>query len=648
MRFRLSSALSSLTTLTALLVGCGTLGDPTDEPVDPSTGAPLSDGGADAYGESPLDAQADGSVGPLDGSVGPMDGAIEPIDASADGAPDAAEPACVEGDVTVMSPSDAAPFASTTCIHGSLTIEVASAVALPRLREVSGSVVVRLTSSAFSFPALEVIGADFHLATYELSTFSSPLLRSVAGTFEVVAVDSGVSIDAPQLSSLGGLQVSGTGTLDKLSVPALETITGDARFSLIGLQALALPNLERIEGALVMDAVKGLTSVDVPRLRDVVGDVYFAYEHTPISVTFPALEHAGSFTIGGTDNRFQALSFPVLTHVGPVSISLANQLNALSMPELVECGALRLDGVALTTLRLPELKKATGEIWVRSGGKGAPVLASVGFPKLEEAESIWLSDLPQLASIDLARLTNVTNELRVLRAPRVTQLSLPSLTSVGVLYPSELATIATISAPVLKGSATTTITIDQAPMLSRVDFSAVTNLEGLQLGGADRLTTLSLPAASAVKWVEIANLSALRNIAFPALESVSSVTLSGLRSLTSVDIPQLHSLSSALVVDRAPQLANLGPFATVPTSLKFLHLTNIGAASLAFPNLTETDNLFLSDNYALTNVSFPALVRVSTGDVKYCPELPSCSVDVVNAHLVSGIIGRQALAPCTP
>ncbi|AKU94644.1 hypothetical protein AKJ09_01308 [Labilithrix luteola] len=636
MRFRLLSALSSLTTITALLVACGQVIDPLDEPVDPSTDASFPDGGvgaeADAHVEPLPDAQADGSIVPDDGS--------------ADGGQDAAEPPCVEGDVMVMSSSDAAALASITCIRGSLTIDTTSPIALPRLREVSGSIFFVSTSPVVTLDALEVIGANLRVVSSSTSTLSLPLLRNVAGTF-AVELASVISIDAPQLASVGDLRISTLGTVQKLSLPALKTISGNATFSMASLRELALPSLERIEGWFSVDALNGLTTLDLPRLRDVVGDVYFAYVRERISLTFPALEHAGSFTVGGTDNRLEELSFPVLTHVGPVSIRLTGRLAQLSMPELIECGGLTLDDAALTTLRLPELKKATGKIWVQPWSKGKLALASMQLPKLEEAESIVLGDLPELASIDLPRLKTVTNELLLFRAPRATQLSLPSLTSVGTLRAYELATITKVSAPLLQGSGTTVITIGPAPMLSRVDLSAVTDLEGVQLQEANRLTTFSLPAATGVKWVEIANLSALTSIAFPALESVSSLGLYGLGKLASVEVPQLHSLN-ALVLDRAPKLVNLGPLATVPTSLKFLHLANLAAESLVFPNLVETDNLYLSSNYALTNISFPSLARVSTGNIEYCPELPSCSVDAINTRLTSGRIDWYALGRCTP
>jgi hypothetical protein len=204
-----------------------------------------------------------------------------------------------------------------------------------------------------------------------------------------------------------------------------------------------------------------------------------------------------------------------------------------------------------------------------------------------------------------------------------------------------------VSAPVLTGSATTTISIQEAPMLTRVELPAVKELERLDLSELDQLANFSLPAATAVASMEVADLPALTSFAFPVLETLYNINLFDLRTLSHVDVPQLSSLS-ALDIQDAPRFANLGRLATVPTSLQSLHLMRTGAESVAFPNLVQTGQLLLSDNDALTTISFPALLHVSTAYVRYSPKLPECAVDAINARLVTGEIAARELAACAP
>src|SRR5262245_51468175 len=180
-----------------------------------------------------------------------------------------------EGDFTAESWSDpikVAALEGARVVTGSLSISASTAVRLPMLELVGGSLLAANQTPSVALPALRHVGGTLELDT---PIVDGPLaaLERVGGNLVLSsggAQSAGASIAAPQLTEVGGDLVITAAARGEVSLPALRTV------GVLGergqLTALQLDALQSIGGDLWF-ADPTLTSLSLPALQTVGGDL---------------------------------------------------------------------------------------------------------------------------------------------------------------------------------------------------------------------------------------------------------------------------------------------------------------------------------------------------------------------------------------
>jgi len=208
-------------------------------------------------------------------------------------------------------------------------------------------------------------------------------------------------------SITGSLTIAGT-ELTSVNLPALKTVSGDIVIGVdTTLTSLSLPALTTVGGSLNVLGNSALTGLSLPALTTIGDDLHVSINTTLTSFNLPVLTTLGGSIEFSGNRTLTSFSLPVLTSVGNLYVGNNTALTNFSFPVLT---AVRYNLVvggttALTSFSLPVLTTVAGDLFV--------------------------SDTAALTSFNFPALTTVGSGLNVDRNTDLTGFSLPVLTTVG-------------------------------------------------------------------------------------------------------------------------------------------------------------------------------------------------------------------------
>lgn len=129
---------------------------------------------------------------------------------------------------------------------------------------------------------------------------------------------------------LGTLRIDGT-DVDRLELPALESVGGLEITGNTGLTAISLPALSWVGDQLVVERNSALSGLDLPELRWVGGTLAARFNRALATLGLPTLGAAGSLDVSG-NLQLASLAAPALA-------SVATGLTIHKNPGLSQCGA---------------------------------------------------------------------------------------------------------------------------------------------------------------------------------------------------------------------------------------------------------------------------------------------------------------------
>jgi hypothetical protein len=240
------------------------------------TGCNASSDGA-ARDSSPRDAAGDGAA--RDSSARSTDsGAGEATDAKSDTA-DSCSPRLPDGGYTIETDEDVAAIAGCTEITGALSVtgDTLTTLSLPKLKTISGSLVINKTGvlASFSLPSLEQI--DGYLTIDEnaaLTMFRLGALKNIRDSFAIDYNDALTDFDLSALSNTNFMTVAYNGAIVIFNLPALEVVGTFAFNQNASLTTISFPKLTSISGdGFMIGNNNALTTLSLPLLTTLIGDI---------------------------------------------------------------------------------------------------------------------------------------------------------------------------------------------------------------------------------------------------------------------------------------------------------------------------------------------------------------------------------------
>lgn len=446
----------------------------------------------------------------------------------------------------------------------------------------------------------------------------SPLetLQEVKGTVTFYTFGSGDLTGFDHLRRVGSISVPQNYTgLKSFILPELQTVLGSISMPGItnatSLRTVYLPKLTAVEGDLVFEGLRNISTFLAPELRVVLGN----------------LSIGGN---GGTD-ELEKLSFPKLEEVGGRLSLYQFTGKHIDCPELVRCGGFVWEqtGAAIETLVFPKLEVLSGS---SSLGSNFMRLKSISFPVLSYIEAIEFRSMNSLKEIDMPRLKQV-NDLTLGYMP-----ALESLDCLGTLEAVN---------GILRLEYLTGLTQPFAVP------STLTTLNGLAISNMPGVTELDL-RGTGIKDIEINNSNSPDRFRLSADEVVEgSLTLSGLFELTGMKEVRgnvtISMTNTAETVDLLSNTETVGgdftlTYNAVTGGINLPELTSVGGscklkvkAPVTAPKLSAVGKELVYDkggvdNGAVAEFALPELKSVGgnffiyTGHVTACPPNPSSPV----------------------
>lgn len=194
-----------------------------------------------------------------------------------------------------------------------------------------------------------------------------------------------------------------------------------------------------------------------------------------------------------------SIELPSLTSVGGnLDMQSNDVLESFSLPALTEVGGFLSvsSNTALTSFDLPKLSKVGGQMDLKDS-----VLTSFHLPELQSVGSgLWVENNNAMTSFDLPKLTTVGDELKVYYHDVLTSLTLPALTEIGNdfdLWGNSM--LETVTCPVLSVITYNLIIQDnEALAKTSLDLPALTSVTSLWLSGNSAMTSFSMPLLAKV------------------------------------------------------------------------------------------------------------------------------------------------------
>lgn len=224
---------------------------------------------------------------------------------------------------------------------------------------------------------------------------------------------------------------------------------------------------------------------------------------------------------------------------------------------------------------------------------------------VEEVTGSVIVDAPGLTTVNLGDLKRVGVDLRVANTA-ITSLAVPALQQVGRDFVVSTNTMLTsVSAPSLTMVGRDLQLYDQ---LTTSHFPMLTTVHGLTSGGAGTVTFPALTSAMSIR-VYVGS-DATTSVSFPVLTQVGKANDFGGIELTGQMLQQVQFPMLGIVYGNVQ-----------------INSSNAWQGSTGFPVLTRISNqLAVTNNSALTSLSFPMLTMLVNLLVANNPMLPACQV----------------------
>jgi hypothetical protein len=385
-------------------------------------------------------------------------------------------------------------------------------------------------------------------------------------------------------------------SLDVATLDGVQTITGDLIIDAPGMTKIDVPTVQNIGGMLWMPGSATLTELSFANLAS-AGTVIIVGETTLQTLALPKLATISAPPIPSTDNQLTAQTIDVTSLIsvqGSLDVSTENM--SLSLASLTSVGGdLVLDFGAMTTLTLPSLVTC-GKVWI----DGSPTLTTLSLPAMTGG-GISLSYNTSLTTIDAPVLQS--GSLIADSDPVLGSLSSPALTN-GSIEATGNSVLSSLDFPALQSGS---IKIDNNPQLS----------------------ALSLPAMTSASGIEVNQDAALQTLSLPVLQTVSgSLVVEQDPLVTALSFPELTSATNLMIASDG-SLSTLSLDALVSCGL-FLVQANGALASISAPNFTDIQGgSFYVDNdpqlptckvvALLAQISPPPYMSDTSGDSSSCP-----------------------------
>jgi hypothetical protein len=207
-------------------------------------------------------------------------------------------------------------------------------------------------------------------------------------------------VHAPQIEEVAGdVLFELLSSLTSLGLPKLTSIGGDLRLAALDAPAVELPPVQTITGSLILSDLWRVRLVRGRALRR-VGSIHLAHLGTVELLDFPVLEEVrGPFVVQDNIATTEASPLPALT-IGDDAVRVLSAPRVRTIDGTDEVG-LRIAGSAFTSLRLDALQRISGPLMLVD----MPVLSSVSLPSLEEVTGrVLLGGAPALTALGLPRL----------------------------------------------------------------------------------------------------------------------------------------------------------------------------------------------------------------------------------------------------
>ncbi len=380
-------------------------------------------------------------------------------------------------------------------IDGDLSINTAREhISLMGLREVRGDLSIRTNSARdINLQRLEIVTGDLIVHAPKSERLFLTSLRSVGGSLKIV---SGKPAKTPVLKTVGhNIRLRAQSGMIQLN--RLQSVGGGIDFSDSGIEAISFETLYSIGNptptaapSTHAHALQPMRIVNNPQLK---------------RVHLPTLKHSGPIRISHNP-RLAGIDFRKLTTVqGQLYIVDNPQLTVLNIQEVQQLGAVgaisALSYLALHSLHFPERIIWEGDLHINNNPKLQRIL--LGALRLGH---LRINDVPKLQAL-MAPYLEQLRSFKVLNAPRLRELRLPSLLSIeGNLK------LGSVPAPL--------------SALFRLKLGTLQKVKGIfQLLGT-ALTTLKLPELKNVGSLTIQGNQQLRGLSLsPALSVHQNVTI---------------------------------------------------------------------------------------------------------------------------
>jgi hypothetical protein len=299
-------------------------------------------------------------------------------------------------------------------------------------------------------------GADGTSCAVEQKAGTTTITCSDGSTASISGGGGGAGVLPTFPTLAGNFNVESSADIALLEAMAVTEITGSLSISSTALTDLSLlANITTIGNTLAIGAFGGTTLKGLENLTSVGGLILCSYGPNCPNLTsaseltgFTTLA-TGSLLVGGA--LLTSLTFPNLTTIaGDLGIG-GTALTTVALPKLTSVGGgLQLSGQKLTAFALPELTTVGERIEVQN----ALAITSLSLPKLTTAKVLYMLELPELSSINFAKLESVPNQLYyggllVRNCPKLASVAFPELTSADTFVMESNALLTSVSVPKL-------------------------------------------------------------------------------------------------------------------------------------------------------------------------------------------------------
>jgi hypothetical protein len=265
----------------------------------------------------------------------------------------------------------------------------------------------------------------------------------------------------------------------------------------------------------------------------------------------------------------------------------------------------------LTSLTISELKNLIEVVVV-----GNDRLTTISLPNLATISSkISITDNDSLVNISAPSLVNVLGLFEIKNCKSLVSFSLPLLARIGysftltsnpLVVSFNLNSLKTIGGDL-------TISINNS--LSAIDFPLLKKTKAFSVGNNANLTSLSIPVLDTVTYFTT-NANNLAAVSAPSLTAILGVgTNKGLSILnnnsvlTALSFPNLNNVEGVLSIANNQGLSNIN-LPSIAKVAAFNITGNFNLSTLS-ANFSTADNITVSNNNALTSISFPQYINGS-------------------------------------